>query len=121
MKTLSIVSPNGSRIASGQKSLEIRRWIPDTPLTDLLIVENRHFLTNQLEEESGIAVCIVDVLGHHDWQETELQAACGTYWEAGWIAWEISNVRPIQQFITRAKRRIYNTQIDANKLLHRTQ
>jgi len=29
MKALSIVKPNGTRIAQGEKTLEIRRWHPD--------------------------------------------------------------------------------------------
>jgi len=29
VKALSIVSPNGMRIATGEKTLEVRRWSPD--------------------------------------------------------------------------------------------
>lgn len=109
MKALSIVAPNGSRIANGKKTLEVRKWQPETPIADLLIVENQHFLNNELTEEPGIAICIVDIVGYHNWREEELLDACGTYWEPGWIAWEIANVRPIHPFTTLAKKRIYKT------------
>lgn len=109
MHTLSIVAPNGSNIAMGRKTLEIRKWRPQGPVRNLLIVENAHFLTNDLPEEPGIAVCSVDIIGYHDWLEHEIRAACASYWEPEWIAWEISNVRPIHKFPAMAKKRIYTT------------
>nr|WP_287705722.1 ASCH domain-containing protein [Halomonas sp.] len=46
MLALSIVSPHGSNIASGKKTLEVRSWRPESlPIRDLLIVENSHFLS----------------------------------------------------------------------------
>lgn len=113
MQTLSIVTPNGIRIANGQKTLEIRRWKPIKPIMDLLIIENQLHLNNTLTEEPGIAVCIVDVINFHDWVESELKEACGKYWEPGWIAWELTNVRKITPFPALAKRNIYETIIDA--------
>ncbi len=44
MKTyhaLSVVTPAGSRIRSGRKTVEVRKWRPDDlPLCDMLIVQN---------------------------------------------------------------------------------
>jgi hypothetical protein len=115
MKTLSVVAPNGIRIANGEKTLEIRKWRPEGPLSDLLIVENQRPLIGSLTEEIGNAVCIVDVVGYHDWERTELQLACGSYWEPGWIAWELANVRHITPFSAMAKKRIYETRMDAQQ------
>jgi hypothetical protein len=40
-QALSIVAPNGGRIAQGLKTLEIRSWQPEyLPLKNLVIVEN---------------------------------------------------------------------------------
>ena len=50
MLALSIVAPNGANIAAGRKTLEIRSWRPPRlPLRDLLIVENRIFLTGKMK------------------------------------------------------------------------
>ena len=46
---LSIVYPNGTRIASGEKKLEIRSWTPPEGFEgDLLIIENHNFLKKEL-------------------------------------------------------------------------
>jgi len=40
-KCLSIVKPNGANIASGIKTIEVRKWgLPSLPLKNLIIVEN---------------------------------------------------------------------------------
>jgi len=109
MKTLSIVAPNGSRIASGEKTLEVRRWKPKEPIRDLLIVENERVLGQDLQEEMGVAVCMVDVVGYHNWEASEIEAACARYWEEGWIAWELTNVRKIDPFPAVAKLKLYDT------------
>ncbi len=119
MTALSIVAPNGTRIATGEKVLEVRRWAPGKPLRDLFIVENRHYLSESLEEELGSAVCIVDVTGYHDWQPDELQPDCASYWEPGWTAWEIANVRGIAPFPVIAKKRLYDIDVAVSKTLAR--
>lgn len=54
---LSIVAPNGTRIAEGIKILEVRSWVPTKlPIKDLLIVENQKFLVKDTDEEEGVAV-----------------------------------------------------------------
>lgn len=51
---LSVVAPNGTRIAQGIKILEVRSWVPaQLPLKDLFIVENQNFLINDGDEEEG--------------------------------------------------------------------
>ncbi|CAI3140797.1 hypothetical protein ACIN5162_0431 [Acinetobacter baumannii OIFC0162] len=48
---LSVVAPNGTRIAQGIKTLEVRSWVPaQLPLKDLFIVENQNFLINDGDE-----------------------------------------------------------------------
>ncbi len=47
---LSIVTPNGTRIAKGIKTLEVRSWVPtQLPVKDLLIVENQNFLVKDTD------------------------------------------------------------------------
>lgn len=102
MKTylaLSVVEPAGDRIRAGLKTLEIRRWKPEhLPLRDLLIVQNKVRLssTGPVEDANGTAVAIVDVVDVREWQPEEVGASCATRWEAGWLAWELQNIRPFQ-------------------------
>ncbi len=110
---LSVVAPNGTRIAQGSKTLEVRSWQPEQlPLKDIVIVENQNYLTQDGDEEPGLAVAIADILAVHPWRKDELEAACAGYWAEGYFAWEISNVRPINPpAAVMAKRKIYFIEI----------
>lgn len=97
MKALSIVAPNGSRIAAGQKTLEIRRWAPDLAADeDLLIVENHRFLHHDGETDPlGHAVAIVRVAGWRPFTPEDIPAACASSHEPGWLAWQLTRIRPL--------------------------
>jgi hypothetical protein len=114
MLALSIVAPNGSRIASGQKTLEIRNWRPPKlPLRDLLIVENKVFLHGEEQSDAdGIAVALVDVDDVHAWLPAELKAACWAEWVPDLWAWQVSHVRPIDGALrVAARRKLYDEPI----------
>ncbi|WP_259744563.1 ASCH domain-containing protein [Pseudomonas protegens] len=101
---------NGGRIASGEKTLGIRRWHPHLdPSEDLLIVENGRFLySDGDEDEDGIAVAIVRVTAVRPFALADMQAACASNFEEGRLAWELSHARPITDPVTlRAARGIY--------------
>ena len=92
---LSIVAPNGTKILEGIKQIEVRSWTPqELPLKNLVIVENKNFLNDGLQEEQGIAIAIVDIESIHEWKQDEIKIACASYWEDGYFAWVITNVRP---------------------------
>lgn len=97
MKALSIVAPSGARISSGMKTLEVRRWAPNLhPDEDLMIVENSRFLHNDGDEDpDGKAVAIVRVAAVRPFQISDMAAACASYYEDGWLAWELTHIRPI--------------------------
>src|SRR5438874_4571294 len=114
LKALSIVSPWGTRIAQGRKTLEIRTWRPDRlPIENLLIVENDRRLTQPAETDpDGRAAAIVRVADIHEWTPAEAEAACSV-WEPGWLAWVLENVRVIEApFPVLAARRIYEVEVD---------
>ncbi len=98
MKALSIVSPGGSRIAAGLKTIEVRRWRPDLdPSEDLLIVENSRFLRGPSEEDpDGRAVAIVKVAQVRPFLTEDVAAAMASSFEEGWLAWELVDVRPVR-------------------------
>ncbi|MGE0808950.1 MAG: ASCH domain-containing protein [Burkholderiaceae bacterium] len=110
MKALSIVRPGGSRIARGEKTLEVRRWWPAlTQAEDLLIVENGRFLRVDGDEDpDGTAVAIVRVRAVRPFARADMAAACASYFEDGWLAWELVNVRALHDGRrVRAARGIY--------------
>jgi len=111
---LSIVTPNGTRIGQGIKTLEVRSWTPtQLPVKDLLIVENHNFLNKDIDEEEGVAVALVDVDSVHSWRNDEIEPACASAWSEGYFAWVLSNVRPLRQPVkVLAKRKIYQVELD---------
>lgn len=111
MLALSIVSPHGLNVASGNKGLEIRSWRPASlPIRNLLIVENSTFLSIDIPIDlDGRAVAIVDVEEVHEWQPSEVAAACASGWEPGYWAWCLSNIRPLSgEQVIPAKRKLYD-------------
>ncbi|MEO6798759.1 MAG: ASCH domain-containing protein [Rhodanobacter sp.] len=116
MLALSIVAPNGTRIATGRKTLEIRSWCPPRwPLRDLLIIENHVFLTDEGQADPhGVAVAVIDVDDVHAWQPSEQAAACAPEWRAGMWAWHVTNVRPVAAArIFVARRKLYEIEVEA--------
>lgn len=113
-RALSIVEPSGRLIAQGEKTLEIRSWMPEhLPIKDLVIVENKNYLNHDGDQEEGLAVAIIDIESIHAWQQNEVELACANIWSGGYFAWGITNVRPIHPPIkTLAKRKIYFIEID---------
>ncbi|WP_338882314.1 MULTISPECIES: ASCH domain-containing protein [Xenorhabdus] len=115
MKAISIVAPAGENIVAGKKTLEIRKWAPNFDCNeDLLIVENQHYLLKEGDEEMGKAVAIVKVKNVRPFVESDIDAACASYYEAGWLAWELTDVRAIEKPIKMiAKRKIYEVELRA--------
>jgi len=113
IKALSVVAPWGTRIAHGEKTLEIRSWRPGSvPIERLLIVENNRRLTHAGDiDPDGRAVAMVRIGDIHEWTREEADAACSTF-EPGWLAWTIEKVQPIAHpFPVVAARRIYELDI----------
>ena len=61
----------------------------------------------------GYAVAVVDVESIHSWREDELDSAMASYWEEGYWAWVLTNVRLMHiSMPVIAKRKIYFIEID---------
>ncbi len=110
MKAISVVSPAGQLIASGKKTLEIRKWIPDISANEpLLIVENLNYLINEGQVDIGRALAVVNIKAVRPFIPDDMEAACASYFEEGWLAWEMINVRPVISLLpVSAERKIYN-------------
>lgn len=123
MKAISIVYPNGSKIANGEKTIEVRSWLPAIDLDeDLLIVENHKFLKLEGETDSdGKPVAIVKIKNVRNYFESDIPAACASRWEPGYYSWELFDIRSIkteQQVV--AARGIYDVEFKANGLYEST-
>lgn len=114
-RALSVVAPAGDWIRDGRKTLEIRRWQPEElPLRGLVIVQNKIRLGSDgiMEDLEGMAVALVDVESVEAWCEDESEPACASYWEPGWLAWRLVNVRPITPPLPcPARLRIYTVEL----------
>ena len=120
-KCLSIVKPNGNNIASGIKTIEVRRWNPSLlPLRDLVIVENDNILTEKYPAENGRVVAMVDVVDVRPWEEKDMKASCVNVFENEWQAWVLSNIREISYpAAVPAKRKIYELELDDGRLQYK--
>ncbi len=67
------------------------------PSEDLLIVENDRFLHGDGDhDENGTPVAIVKVKAVRPFTLADMVTACASYFEDGWLAWELVDMRPIQ-------------------------
>lgn len=110
---LSIVKPAVDNILCGTKRVEIRSWLPpEIPMHDLVLVQNTIFLRQDGQEDpNGIALAVVDIVGVHDWTPEEAHAQ-GKQWSAGYVCWELANVRAIAPSVPCvAKRGIYAVEL----------
>ncbi|OLQ81174.1 hypothetical protein BIT28_08105 [Photobacterium proteolyticum] len=112
LKAISVVSPWGDMIASGEKTLEIRSWKPDViPMMDVALVQNKAPLHQDGQEDpNGYVVAIIDIVGCKPWIiEDSRQGGCDeSEFISGYLAWEISNVRKLsKQVNVTAKRKFY--------------
>lgn len=106
---ISIVRPNGTKIANSEKTIEVRSWKPTIPLnTDLLIVENQKYLEENDTDEDGRAIALVKIKSVRPFTKDDIKDACTSYWAEGYFSWELYDIRPINlQKTTIAKRGIY--------------
>lgn len=117
-QALSIVHPSGSKIASGEKTIEVRSWLPPKDLTgDLLIIENHRFLTKDGDvDEDGNVVAVVKIKNVRPYLESDIPAACATRWEPGYYSWELTEVRKVQtKQKVLAARGIYEVDVELDK------
>nr|WP_113867766.1 ASCH domain-containing protein [Brenneria salicis]NMN92918.1 ASCH domain-containing protein [Brenneria salicis ATCC 15712 = DSM 30166]RBP60962.1 ASCH domain-containing protein [Brenneria salicis ATCC 15712 = DSM 30166]RLM28298.1 hypothetical protein BHG07_17565 [Brenneria salicis ATCC 15712 = DSM 30166] len=110
MKALSVVRPGGTNIANGLKTLEIRRWYPEVGAgEEILLVENENYLREEGQEEVGAAVAIITLGEIRKFKPEDIIQACASYYEEGWLAWEIRTIKKIDSpFSIRAARKFYD-------------
>ncbi|MDF3836009.1 ASCH domain-containing protein [Cupriavidus basilensis] len=119
-QALSIVKPAVEDILAGRKLVEIRSWAPPKiPLVDLVLVQNTVYLRQDGQEDpDGVVLALVDVVGVHDWTPDEARSQ-GKQWCAGYVCWELTNVRAIDPPVQCiAKRGIYALELARHQASH---
>ena len=65
-----------------------------------------------MEDPDGLALALVDVVSCTEWTEDLLENSCASYWEPGWLAWHLENIRPLNiSSPVPAKLRIYEIEL----------
>lgn len=115
MKALAVFHPGGSRIATGEQTIEVRSWRPALAEgEDLVIVETHRRLQSEGDIDlNGRIVAVVKVRAVRPFGVPDLGRACALFFEEGQFAWELTDARPVrpQRHPVPATRGIY--QLDA--------
>jgi len=118
-QALSILKPAVELIINGEKTHEIRSWLPPfLPLKNILLVQNENYLISDSDEDNGLALALVDFTDFSDWTEDESHRqgknyTLGRVWKPGYYSWKIENLRKISKPIPCiAKKGIYEVFLD---------
>src|SRR3972149_4120356 len=105
LKALSLKQPWANMIASGEKTIETRRWPPDYR-GPLLIVSSK----SPNIPPAGFAVALADLVDCRPMTTAdEDAAACSIY--GGAYSWGLNDVRRIEPFPVRGQLGIYDVQV----------
>mgnify|MGYP001598287829 CR=1 FL=1 len=103
MKALSVRQPWASLIASGKKTIELRRW-KTSYRGPLLICASAH---KQGTGPKGVAVAMVDLIDIRPATPTDAIAACCDPVN-GEFAWVLKNAHPIMPFPVQGKLSVFS-------------
>ena len=117
-QALSILKPAVNLIVNGNKTSEIRSWLPsEMPLKNILLVQNDNYLKTEEDEEDGLGMAVVDFVKFSPWTESEAlktnpALTLGRTWKPGYFEWHIENIRKLNTPITcKAKKGIYIVEV----------
>ena len=106
MKALSIKQPWANMIASGEKSIETRKWCTDYR-GNLLIVSSK----KPKIEPAGYALAVAKLIECQPMtREDEEEACCSLY--AGAYSWVLTNIRKIKPFPVKGQLGLYEVEFE---------
>ncbi len=108
MKAISVRQPAANKIAAGEKTIEVRTWGTGYR-GDLLIVSS----ASPKIEPAGCAVCIARLADVRPMTRDDEVAACCA-WDPSYIAWVLTDIRPIPPFPVKGRLGIYEVQLPVN-------
>jgi hypothetical protein len=121
MKAVSVLHPAGSRIATGEKTIEVRPWRPDlAPDEDVVIVETHRRLEAVDDTDlNGRIVAVAKVKAVRPFTVSDIARACALFFQDGQLAWELTEVRPVRppRGPVTAARKLYELDVTLEELL----
>lgn len=132
MKALSVKQPFASLILEGKKTVETRSWATDyrgpllicaslKPHSGLLLLDGfAHDAKGYASAKNlpfGVMLCVVDLVNCRQMFQNDCKAAC-CQWYPGAFAWELANVRPVQQTPIRGQLRLFEVPDTQISYLH---
>lgn len=113
MKALSLTQPHANRMASGEKTIETRKWKTNYrgPLLICATKQKVKDEAGEIIEPRGLALCIVDVIGCRPMTKDDEKAACFELYDGAW-AWETNNLRTVEPFAVKGQLNIFNVEYD---------
>lgn len=110
MKAISIKQPWANMIATGQKTIETRKWKTDYRGTLLLCSSREPDI-----EPAGCALAVAKLVDCRPMSVLDEPAArCRKY--EGAVAWVLEDVRPIKPFPVRGELRVFDVHVDEGDL-----
>lgn len=112
---ISIVAPNGTKIITGLKTIEVRSWLPTISIgEDLVIIENEKYLNEENDlDENAKAIGVVKIKKIRAFEQNDIEKACATYWCEGYYSWELEDIRKFKFPIPAiTKKGIYQVELD---------
>ncbi|MEN6356596.1 MAG: ASCH domain-containing protein [Armatimonadota bacterium] len=107
MKALSVKQPAANKIASGEKTVELRTW-PTKYRGPVLIVSSKR----PDIEPAGCALAIVDIADCQPMRQEHVASACCGQLYPECFAWILTNVQKIKPFPMRGSLGLYEVDID---------
>jgi hypothetical protein len=109
MKALSVKQPAANKIASGEKTIEVRPW-PTSFRGPILIVSSK----KPNIEPAGCALAVVDLVDCKPMRQEHVDAACCSKVYPECFAWVLRNVRKILPFPLRGSLGLF--EVDVNQI-----
>lgn len=102
VKAISLKQPWASLVASGEKTIETRKW-PTTYRGDVLIVSSK----SPNIAPAGQALAIVEIVDCRPMTKADEVAACCQVYPRAW-SWVLRNARPVEPFPVKGKLSFYD-------------
>lgn len=113
MKALSVRQPWASKIANGEKTIEVRTW-KSSFRGPLLICVSQSPKIDSLP--TGVALCVVDVIDCRPITHSDASAACCEVDPSSEFAFVLANVRSISPFPVKGKLSFFDVDFDLDSI-----
>lgn len=111
MKALSVRQPAANKIASGEKTIELRTWATKYRGPVLIVSSKKPKI-----EPAGCVLAIVDIVDCQPMREEHMAASCCSQVYPECFSWILANVRQIRPFALRGSLGLYEVNLDQSNI-----